>query len=95
MKVLVKVLVKSLELLMLLLAAGCGWCLRLCGGGGESCGTFRLSCGSDPAHPVEREEERRKSGQEGGGGGSGGEDGEAGEEGNIGRVGEESKKKNK
>lgn len=66
MKVLVKVLVL---LLLLLLAAGCGWFLRLCGGGGESCGTFRLSCGSDPAHPVEREEERRKSGQEGGGGG--------------------------
>lgn len=89
-----KVLMKVLELLLLLLAAGCGWFFRLRGGGGESCGTFRLSCGSDPAHPVEREEERRKSGQEGGGGGSGvgwGNGGvEAGEEGNIGRVGEES-----
>lgn len=59
MRVLVKVL--------LLLAAGSSWRWRLCGG--ESYGTFRLSCGSDPAHPVEREEERRKSGQEGGEGG--------------------------
>lgn len=58
---------KVLEgLLLLLLAARCGWCLRLCGG--KSCGTFRLSCGSDPAHPVERKEERRKSEQEGRGG---------------------------
>lgn len=56
-----------LEVLLLLLAAGTGCCWRRCAG--ESCGTFRLSCGSDPAHPVEREEERRKSGQEGGGGG--------------------------
>lgn len=68
-KVLMKVLMKVLELL--LLAAGCGWFLRLCGGGGESCGTFRLSCGSDPAHPVEREEERRKTGRKVGVGGAG------------------------